>query len=156
MKQDIGIGIGRAWDKMLSSPIRAEAFAETKVYDALNGFLRKNIKGYETINRQLAPLLEATGRAAAKANYSGYLTDVMAAGFVGGNPIQIFSDPVGYFKGAATGVLLKRGLTSTAAKTIAGTLAKKLGTVVDTPAFYQLLRQITSSRPTNPTNQAGQ
>jgi hypothetical protein len=153
LKQDIGVGLGRAWDKMLSTPIRAEAFTESKIYGALNDFLRKNVDGYEALNKQIAPLREATKRAGEKAAYSGYLTDVIAATFAGGNPQQIFEDPVSYFKGAATGVLLKRGLTSTAAKTIGGTIAKNIGAIVDTPAFYQLIRQIISSPQATPGSQ---
>ncbi|MFA6560057.1 MAG: hypothetical protein WCT03_26745 [Candidatus Obscuribacterales bacterium] len=145
LKQDIGVGIGRAWDKMLTTPIRAEAFAESKIYSSLNSFLRKNIDGYESLNKQLAPLREATKRVSEKGPYSGYLTDVIAASMAGSTGGNIFEDPVGFFKNAISGVLLKRGLTSTAAKTLGGTLSKSLAGTLESPAFFQLLREITSS-----------
>lgn len=151
LKQDIGVGLGRVWDKMLSTPIRAEAFAESKIYNALNKFLRENIDEYESLNRQLAPLREGMKRATEKGPYSGYLTDVIAASLAGSTGGNILEDPKGFLENALGGVLLKRGLTSTASKTIAGTLFKKLGSALDTPAFYQFLRMVTSG--SSPTTQ---
>lgn len=151
LKQDIGVGLGRVWDKMLSTPIRAEAFTESKIYNALNNFLRENIDGYEKLNRQLAPLREGMKRATEKGPYSGYLTDVIAASLAGSTGGNILEDPKGFLENALGGVLLKRGLTSTASKTITGTLFKKLGSALDTPAFYQFLRMVTSG--SSPTTQ---
>jgi hypothetical protein len=148
LKQDIGVGLGRVWDKMLSTPIRAEAFTESKVYNALNSFLRENIDEYEKLNRQLAPLREGMKRATEKGPYSGYLTDVIAASLAGSTGGNILEDPKGFLENALGGVLIKRGLTSTASKTISGTLIKKVGSIFDSPAFYQLLRMVTSSSQT--------
>jgi hypothetical protein len=144
LKQDIGVGLGRVWDKMLSTPIRAEAFTESKIYNALNSFLRENIDGYETLNRQLAPLREGVKRATEKGTYSGYLTDVIAASLAGSTGGNILEDPKGFLESALGGVLIKRGVTSTASKTIIGTLIKKIGSALDTPAFFQFLRMATS------------
>ena len=148
LKQDIGVGLGRVWDKMLSTPIRAEAFSESKIYNALNNFLRKNIDDYEKLNRQLAPLREGMKRATEKGPYSGYLTDVVAASLAGSTGGNILEDPKSFLESALGGVLLKRGLTSTASKTIVGTVFKKMSNILDHPAFYQLLRMIVS----NPAN----
>jgi hypothetical protein len=129
---------------MLSTPIRAEAFSESKIYGALNNFLRQNIDDYEKLNRQLAPLREGMKRATEKGPYSGYLTDVVAASLAGSTGGNILEDPKGFLESALGGVLVKRGLTSTASKTISGTVFKKLSSVLDSPAFYQFLRMVTS------------
>ena len=152
LKQDIGVGLGRAWDKMLATPIRAEAFSESKIYGALNDFLRKNIDGYEALNKQLSPLKEGLKRNQEKGAYSGYLTDLLAGSLAGSTGANILEDPAGFLQNAFTGVLLKRGVTSTAAKTIGGSVAKKVAGVMESPAFFQLLRTLTSGSSTNQKN----
>lgn len=144
LKQEIGLGLKKVWDKTLGTPIRAQAFAEKKIYGELNGFLQKNVDGYEDINKQLAPLLEAKGRMTKKGAYSGYLTDVIAASMAGSTGGNVMDNPEAFFKNAIAGVLIKRGLTSTAAKTLSGQTAKQISKIVDRPEFYQLIRKATS------------
>ena len=147
IKKDIGLGLGKIWDKTLGTPIRAEAFAEKKLSKALTTFLEKNVDGYEAINKELAPLLEAAKRAKAKGAYGGYLTDVIVGSMAGSTGGNIINDPVGFLQNGLTAVLLKHGVTSTLGKTLIGTISKKVGTALDTPAFYQLLRKMTTGSP---------
>lgn len=141
LKRDLGAGLVKFFDRSMTTPVKAQAFTEGKLYNSLNSFLGKNVKGYEDLNKSLAPLLESKERLLNKGAYSGYLTDVVAAGLGGQNGASLWEDPVGYMKNALGGVLVKRGLTSTAARTTAGTIAKSIAPLLKTPAFYQMFNQ---------------
>lgn len=143
LKREIGNGLVKVFDRNMGAPIKAKAITETGLYGSLNSFLQKNVKGYEELNKKLAPLLESQERMLKKGGHSGLMTDVIAGSVVGSTGGSMLEDPVGFMKNALYGVLIKRGLTSTLAKTTAGTIMKKAGGAFSNPAFFQWYRQAT-------------
>ena len=141
LKQDLGLGLVKVFDKNLATPIRAKGMAEQELYHSLDKFLDTNINNYQALNEKLAPLLTARGRLQKKGKYSGYITDVMVAGMVGSTGGDIMTDPIGFMKNALMGVLVKRGLSSTAAMTTAGTILKSSGGAFEKPEFWQIVRE---------------
>lgn len=153
--QEIKVGLGNELEKVykqaLDVPIKAKALADMKVRQTLARTIEKAVPNAQSLNRSMAPLLEAQGRLMKKGAYSGYLTDVLAGGFAAGSVGDIISDPVGYMKKFATGVIVKRIGTSTAAKTITAQALKDIQKIAGSPQFYQILRElIEASGPVEP------
>lgn len=126
LKVQLGQGLESEFNKALGATMKTKPYTEMGLRGKLKTIIEENVPEAAELNKKLAPLMEARGRFLKKGNYSQYLTDVLAGGFFAGGYEDFASNPSGYLKNLLKGVLLKRGLTSTAAKTITGTLLKDL------------------------------
>lgn len=142
LKVALGDGLETVFQKALDAPLKAKPLTEIALRSKLRQIVEKNVPAAAALNKQLAPLFEATGRLGKKGSYSGYLTDVIAGGFASGGASQLINDPVEFFRNAAIGIATKRLGTSTAAKTLTGTVAKDIGKIVSSPAFLQMVRKL--------------
>lgn len=141
LKVALGNGLESVFQKALDTPLKAKALTEITLRSNLRRIIEKNVPEAEKLNKQLAPLYEASGRLAKKGPYSGFLTDLIAGSMTAGNVGDLLGDPAGYLKRFGSGVLLKRLGTSTAAKTLSGTLLKDGTKIMSSPEFLQLIRR---------------
>lgn len=142
LKVALGDGLETTFKKALDAPVKAKALTEIKLRQKLKETIEDVVPKARELNKQLAPLFEAQARLKKKGNYSGYLTDVLAGGFASGGIGEIATDPVDYAKNFALGVVAKRLGTSTASKTLAGTIANDVAKVVSSPTIIQTLRRL--------------
>lgn len=149
LKVDLGGGLEKELDKAVGATMKAKPFTEIQLRGKLQDILAKASPELDSINKKLAPLLEASKRLAKKGDYSGYLTDVLFGGLFAGRPQDLLSDPVGYFKDFILGVLTKRAVFSTASKTTTATLLKDIDKILESNSFRAgisgLVKEITSS-----------
>lgn len=148
--QKLKVGLGDSLEKVyamaLDAPVKAKALTDVTLRSQLRSYLEKAVPGVKEVNQKLAPLLEARGRMMEKGAYSGYLTDMIAGSMAaGGSPMDIVSDPVGYAKKFAEGVIFKRLGTSTLAKTLAGKVSKDMAKFFASPQALQMFRRIAES-----------
>lgn len=141
IKVALGNGLETVFQKALDAPLKAKALTEINLRSNLRKIIEKNVPQAEGINKQLAPLFEASGRLGKKGPYSGFLTDLIAGSMTAGNVGDLLGDPAGYLKRFGSGVLLKRLGTSTAAKTLGGTILKDSAKIMGSAEFLQLIRR---------------
>lgn len=142
LKVSMGNALEDVYKKALDAPLKAKALTDVTLRSSLRRTIQNLVPETETINKALAPLLESEGRILAKGAYSGYLTDIIAGSLSAGSAGDILADPVGYGKRFLTGVIAKRLGTSTAAKTLSGTVLKDASRVLASPQFTQVLRRM--------------
>lgn len=135
LKVALGQGLEKEFSKAVGASTRAKPMTEIVLRSKIQKTIEKIAPEVQSINQKLAPLLEASTRIKRKGAYSGYLTDVIFGGMYAGRPQDIIADPVGYFKDFLTGVIVKRGLTSTASKTASANLMVKLDKILESPKF---------------------
>ena len=142
LKVSMGNALEDVYKKALDAPLKAKALTDVTLRSSLRQTIQNLVPETETINKALAPLLESEGRILAKGAYSGYLTDIIAGSLSAGSAGDSLADPVGYGKRFLTGVIAKRLGTSTAAKTLSGTVLKDASKVLASPQFTQILRRM--------------
>jgi hypothetical protein len=144
LKVDLGMGLTKEFQKAVDATMKAKPFTEKSLRGQIQKLIEKNVPEAQKLNQKMAPLLEGLGRMKKKGSYSGYLTDLLAGGFMSGGPDQLVENPKKFIQDFVTGIIVKRAGTSTAAKTSAGTLAKKAETILNKPAVIQGLKDFVS------------
>jgi hypothetical protein len=148
LKVDLGQALQPQYDKAVGAIAKTKPFTEMALREQLKTTIEKEVPKAKGINKQLAPLYEAMGRLNKKGSYSGYLTDVIIGG-AAASQTNILEDPASAMKAFLTSVLIKRGMTSTLAKTLAGTAAKHSEKLLKTPAIQQTIREIINAKSRN-------
>ena len=155
LKVDLGSGLKKEFQKAVGAAQRIKPATEMELRNQLKKAIEKFAPATKEINKKLSPLIVARDRLASKGQYSGYLTDIIAGSAAATGGPSIFEDPGQYIQNALSGVALKRGLTSTAARTGMGTLAGQVEKLSAKPEVLQILREMFSSARRSPVQEPG-
>jgi len=139
LKKDIYTWLENVFNKnfQTTGKITAQQATERQIARKLRENIETKVPEVATLNKQLAPFLEAWKRLNAKGGYSGYLTDILAGWFASWSPTGIISDPVWYAKNFLLWVVAKRAWTSTLAKTTASTITANIEKLFKNPTFQK-------------------
>lgn len=141
-KKKLGSSLTKFFAKQGDATATAKEITNDILRSNAKEIIEKNVSTAKTLNQRMAPLLEGASRLKKKGSYSGYLTDVIAGGQSAGGIEGAFTNPVDYATKFASGILLKRALFSTGAKTGVGSLLRKTGNLQKlAPAVIQGIKQ---------------
>lgn len=130
LKKKLGSSLSGMYSKTGDAKATAKELVNDIIRKNAKTIIEDNVESAAEINKRLSGLLTAEKRMAAKGNYSGYLTDMMAGlGYSGMQGAVGQNDPASFVKNLVLGVIGKRLALSTGAKTLAGQAAKNIGTV---------------------------
>lgn len=142
LKKDLGQSLTKFFAKQKDAVGTAKEIANDIIRQNAKNIIERNVSVAKNLNKRMAPLLEGASRLKKKGSYSGYLTDVIAGGQSAGGIEGAFTNPVDYATKFASGILLKRALFSTGAKTGVGSLLRKTGNLQKlAPAVIQGIKQ---------------
>lgn len=139
LKKKLGGGLGSFFDKA-DNAAKAKDIANEVIRKRAQTIIEGAVPEAKQINKELAPLITATNRAAKKGPYKGFWSDLIAgsgyAGYQGATGNS--KSPEDYLKNLFIGVLGKRAINSTFAKTLAGSALKNSSKAV--PIIEQLVK----------------
>lgn len=140
-KRDLDGALGKVFDASLDKTVKAETAALKQLRKRVQTEIEKVAPEVKEINKELASVITAGKRLAKKPDFrSGLLYDMMAGGAMssGGGGL---GDPVEFAKNFVGGVLLRRGLSSTAVRTGSEKAGQAVQKLFTNPAAVQGLRK---------------